>query len=549
MTKLTNSQIKAAFAKARAAQQAGKLDQAERAYAKLVAAAPQLAEVHFNLGELHALSRRLPQAAQSFEAALKLRPSEPAIWVAYLMMASRHPNPKNFDILRGRAAPVLHGTAQFAYFEGLALQRLKDWAGAAKHFEAAQSGGYRQPQVYSEYGLVLSELGKSKDALAQFDQALALAPKNDLILYRKAEHLRKIGDLDAAKVAAQATIDAAPQMGGPYALYVSLGKVATNDANIARMRKALASKRADDPDVTTLCTALGKAMEDTGQTSKVFAYLNRGNAVAAKAYPYDKEAAADAAARIKAIYQEVRDIPAPQSDAAPIFITGAPRSGTSLVEQILSAHSQVEGGGELGLLQPKVGNCLADHAASAPLLTQLKSLADEFGGELAKLFPQASHVTDKSISTFSYIGLLHKVMPKARFIVVRRDPRDNALSIYKNRFKDGLHRYSNDLAHIAFFLRQFEEFVDFWREACPQAVYEIRYEDLIAEPEAKSKELVQAAGLEWEDACLSFYTAKRAVRTLSSAQVRQPIYSSSVGAWAAFEQDLAPFLKVYGALN
>ena len=114
-------------------------------------------------------------------------------------------------------------------------------------------------------------------------------------------------------------------------------------------------------------------------------------------------------------------------------------------------------------------------------------------------------------------------MPKARFVVVRRDPRDNALSIYKNQFRGGLHRYANRLDHIAVFLRQFEEMVEFWRAQCPESFYEIQYEELIADPEGQSRALVAAAGLEWEDACLSFYQTKREVRTLSATQVRQPM--------------------------
>lgn len=548
MAKLSKHQIKATFTKARAAQQAGRLEQAEKGYAKLLAAGPALPEVHFNLAEVQAARGRFAPAAQQFEAALKLRPSEPAIWVSYLMLASKHPNPKNFDILRRRAALVLQGSAPMAYFDGLAALRAKDWPRATALFETADKGGVKRPELFADYGTALSELGRSDAALAQFDRALQAQPENDLFLYRKAEHLRKTGALADAKVVAQQAIDAAPHMGGPYALYVSLGKVSKDDPNVPRMRNALERKRAGDPDITTLCTALAKAMEDAGKTDQVFAYLNRGNAVAAKAYPYDARAAEDGVRQIRDVFEKVKAFEAPCSDAAPIFVTGAPRSGTSLVEQILSAHSRVAGGGELGLLQPKLSARLLGAGDDAPdaILSNCKDLADGFAAELDALHPGAGHVTDKSISTYLYIGLLQKVMPKARFIVVRRDPRDNALSIYKNHFQDGLHRYSNDLRHIAGFLRQFEGVISYWREASPEPFHEINYEDLIADPEPHSKALIAAAGLEWEEACLSFYETKRVVRTLSSAQVRQPIYASSVGAWRTFEADMAPFLEAYG---
>ncbi|PTX57026.1 tetratricopeptide repeat protein [Litoreibacter ponti] len=554
MAQMTKEQIQKAFARARAAQAKGQFDEAEKLYARILRAAPGLAEVHFNLAEIAARRGRMADAAQSFEAALKLRPGEPAIWVAYLDMASKHPNPKNFDLLRKRARSAIGTQPAFAFFEGLAQARRGAHDKALERFDAAVSGGYKTARVLGERAQSLAALRRREEALEGFDAALELAPKDDLILYRKAELLRAMGDLAQAKVAALRAIDAAPHMGGPYALYVSLGKVAADDPNIARMRAALKSKRSGDPDITTLTSALAKAMEDTGQTDKVFTYLNRGNAVAAKVYPFDADAATQGIASIKARYLELRDIEVEPSDAAPIFVTGAPRSGTTLVEQILASHSAVEGGGELGWIQPKINPLLTGEAPDAArepdaLLGQVLSHVHGFAAYLNAAFPGAGHVTDKSISSYATLGVLHKLMPNARFIVVRRDPRDNALSVYKNQFERGLHRYSNDLRHIALFLRQFEEMVGFWRLDCPGAFHEIRYEDLIAEPGAQSRALVAAVGLEWEDACLSFYETKREVRTLSSAQVRQPIYSSSVGAWKTYEAEMAPFLEAYGAVE
>ncbi|RLJ59390.1 tetratricopeptide repeat protein [Litoreibacter meonggei] len=552
MATLSNHQIKDLFAKARHAQEKGRLDEAEKGYKRLLKSAPQLAEVSFNLAEIYARRGKVAEAAARFEAALKLRPTEPAIWVSYLNMASNHPNPKNFDLLRKRAQPVLGKTPVFAFFEGLAAIRDEKWKDAAAFFRSAIDGGFRQVRVFAEYGAALVSLMQFDLAMEQFDKGLALAPNNETILFRKAGLLQSMGRIDEARAIVQRAIDIAPNVGRHYALYASVTKMKADDPNIPKMKTALKSKRVGDKDIPALGYALAKAMEDCGQFGRVFGYLNQANAALAKAYPYDVPSVKASAARIRDLFERFKDLDGPVSDASPIFVTGAPRSGTTLVEQILASHSMVQGGGELGIVQPKFADLIVTPESEwkddgLELLTKCAAAADEFEAELKELFPDAPMVTDKSISSYATMGFLAKVMPKARFVVVRRDPRDNALSIYKNQFRDGLHRYANNLEHIAVFLGQFEEMVEFWRVQLPGSFHEIKYEGLIADPEAQSRGLVEAVGLEWEDACLSFYETKREVRTLSATQVRQPMYSSSVGAWKKFERDMEPFLNAYEA--
>ncbi|WP_298260735.1 tetratricopeptide repeat-containing sulfotransferase family protein [uncultured Litoreibacter sp.] len=554
MATLSNQQIKQLFAKARQAQDRGRLHEAEKGYTQLVKAAPQLAEVRFNLAEVFVRLGKAAEAAAQFEAALKLRPNEPAIWTSYLNMARQHPNPKNFDVLLDRAKPVLGKTPTFAYFKGLAALRDSRWDDAADLFNSAISNGFRQARVYAEYGNALAELKNYTDALAQFDKALSLTPLNDMILFRKSSLLQTMGRIEEARATVQKAIEIAPNSGRHYTLYASQTKMTADDANIPKMKTALKSKRLGDEELPMLAFSLAKGMEDSGQFGEVFTYLDQANHAVARVFPYDAAAVKQRIEDVQDLYEQIKECRGPVSDAAPIFVTGAPRSGTTLVEQILASHSSVEGGGELGLIQPQISDLLVSPKGGGKLdgnalLAECVEAAKEFQSQLQNLFPDATHVTDKSISSFSLIGFLAKAMPNARFVVVRRDPRDNALSLYKNQFRAGLHRYSNKLEDIAVFLRQFEEMVEFWRGQCPDAFHEIRYEELIAEPEAQSRALVDAVGLEWEDACLSFYETKREVRTLSATQVRQPMYSSSVGAWKKFEANMQPFLKAYGPIE
>ena len=155
-------------------------------------------------------------------------------------------------------------------------------------------------------------------------------------------------------------------------------------------------------------------------------------------------------------------------------------------------------------------------------------------------------VTDKAIMSHLIIGLLHRALPEARFVVVHRDPRDIALSIYRNHFALGTHTYSCDLSDIAFVIKAVRRNVQHWKRALPGVIHEVRYEDLVSDPEPQARALIAAAGLEWEDQCLSFHEKKGAVQTLSLAQVRQPLHAGRREAWRRYEAQLQPFIDAWG---
>src|SRR5690606_18247052 len=220
------------------------------------------------------------------------------------------------------------------------------------------------------------------------------------------------------------------------------------------------------------------------------------------------------------------------TDFAPIFVTGMPRSGTTLIEQIIASHSSVTGAGEIGecaraaqvlITDPK--NPMKMHP---PAMDEIAGLGRRFETFIRERFPESDRITDKSIQTYMYLGLVKLALPKSRFVIVRRDPRDNLLSIYKNKFPDDTHLYAYDQRDLAKFYGTFVDMIDFWRERVPDWFYEVQYEDLVANPEEETRKLIAACGLEWEDACLSFHENKRKVETLSVYQVRQPITKASV---------------------
>lgn len=541
---MTPDQIKRLYAKALAAQNGGRLADAAKAYDKLLRAHPNLPEPHFQQGKIAALKPDFERAAHHFEAALKLRPSEMAIWLAYLDLASKHPNASLLVKLLSRLPKASDASPELAFYRGLAALRGGASGDAKADLLSAAGAGWSDPR-----GLVeLSALEQGPAALELLDRALTLAPDNVAAIARKCDLLRDMGQFEEAKILARDGLTRAPNAGGLYYSYASIAKLAADDPMIDQMKSLQAAHKLKGREAIFLNTALAKAAQDTGKAAQVFEYLVTANKLNEKLYPYEFEADQSQAKRFRTLYDDFVDAqtaPSTGEGPRPIFVTGMPRSGTTLVEQIIASHSSVAGGGELGLLGPDLLKALDEAPDFDAVRLGLGEAAQGYLTQLAERFPGAAAVTDKSISSYATLGFVAAALPQARLIIVRRDVRDNALSVYKNLFAFGQHRYATNLRNIARMFRLFEDQMAFWASKSGIAFHQIRYEDLIAEPESQARSLIEACALEWEDACLTFYETDRQIATLSSAQVRQPLYSSSIGAWRAFEDELAPFTQEY----
>ncbi len=545
---MTPDQIKRLYAKSLAAQNAGKHAEAAKGYAKLLRANPRLAEPHFQMARIAALKPDFETAAHHFEAALKLRPSELAIWLAYFDLASRHPNTSLLVRLLARAGKLDETAPGTAFFRGLAAVRDGQTEKGRALLERAAEGGWPDPRGLTE---LADQLG-TREALAVLDRALSIAAGDAVVIARKCDLLRNMGRFDEARALARDGLAQNPQAGGLYYSYASIARLDADDPVISQMKKLHAARKLAGHEAIFLNTALAKAAQDTGKVEQVFAYLRSANKVNEKLYPYDFAKDKVQAHDYREVYAgfAASGIRCPLATGpSPVFVTGMPRSGTTLIEQIIASHSSVSGGGELGLLGRPLTQALGAAPDWAALGDQLGQAAQGYLNDLDARFAGARVVTDKSISTYAPLGFVKAALPQARIIMVRRDPRDNALSIYKNLFAFGQHRYATNLRNIARFFRLFEDQVAFWADQLETPFHQISYEKLIAEPEAQSRALIDACGLAWEDSCLSFYETDRRVDTLSSAQVRQPIYSSSSGAWRAFEKELKPFTEEYQRLG
>ena len=395
--------------------------------------------------------------------------------------------------------------------------------------------------------------GAEDDALAAYDRLIAGGDNPLRDQADKAHYLQLLGRFDEAEAIFRKLISKNPDEAQLYRIFLATRTTRPGDPLLRQMERLWKRKTLKGEPRAQLGFALGKALDEAGETDRAAPCIAEANAIQRELAPYDRDAQDREFARVIAAQES---LPAPAANAAPatprpVFVTGMPRSGTTLVERILSAHSDVSAGGELGLALRLAygvfgaGEKMADIAAADP--AKIKRFGTLYSRFARRDVPGDSPViTDKSILSYLVTGLIHSALPGARIIVVQRDPRDIALSIWRNHFPTGVHRYGNDLADIAHAIKRFRAQVDQWKTALPGVIHEIRYEDLVAEPEAQSRALVSAAGLDWQDACLDFHTQTSAVRTLSVSQVRQPIYTGSAEGWRKHEAALQPFFDAWG---
>jgi tetratricopeptide (TPR) repeat protein len=411
-----------------------------------------------------------------------------------------------------------------------------------------------QPPILAARAQALADMGRVTDAAKAYDTLIAMFPREVKPRADKAHVLQQAGDFEAAEAEFRRALELAPDDGELYRVFLRSKKLKADDPLVAAMERAWAKDTLSVRSRAHLGFALAKAMEDSGQHDRVFRYLKPANEAMRRLHPFDM---ADRERRLDALLEAFRGHdysrhPAAEpGDFGPIFVSGLPRSGTTLVEQIVSAHPQVEGGGEMAILFRQCTDMLARPDGSyRPLGTlspeDLSRLAAAYRTGARKALKFDRRFTDKSIQTDMVAGLVRMAIPGARIIEVARDPRDILFSIYKNVFAPGKHLYAYDLRDLARYWKIHRRFIEFWDEAIPGIFHHVRYEGLVADLDGQARAMVAAAALPWDDACLHYDRNTRQVKTLSTHQVRQPIYDSSVGAWRRFEADLSELLDELG---
>ncbi len=445
----------------------------------------------------------------------------------------------------------------------------------------------------NSYALVLMRRQKLEAALCEVDKLLALEPNNPNYLTLKASILTRIGDqsvaleiyenvlkhypnqaraqmsyghtlksvgrLDESIEAYRKCIDLSPEVGEAYWSLANLKTFRFSDDDIDNMHNQVTAEGGDADDQAHLAFALGKALEDRGEYDDSFKFYRRGNGIRRIEHRHNPkvnvlEAVRQVRALPKSIFEQRKDWGYQAPD--PIFIVGLPRAGSTLLEQILASHSQVEGTSELQDIIA-ISRKLDEKSRKNPSGKYPEILAEmtaEQFLELGESYMDTTRVQrsssepffiDKMPNNFRHIGLIHLILPNSKIIDARRHPMGGCFSGFKQLFAKG-QTFTYGLKDIGKYYRDYLRLMDHWDTVLPGRVYRVQYEEMVTDTEAQIRALLDYCGLEFEEQCLKFYETDRAIRTPSSEQVRKPIYKEGLEQWKNFEAHLDPLKEALG---
>jgi tetratricopeptide (TPR) repeat protein len=433
-----------------------------------------------------------------------------------------------------------------------------DVAGAIRTLQQLESERRNDPRGLQEVAGMFLQCGQHGAAGRCYARSLELEPDNPDFLYNLATSKTAFGELNEAERLFSRAIALNPRDSGAWLNRSILRRRTAQDNHVAELQRLLAGLPADDPDRVQVCFALARELEDLGRFDESWSCLQQGAHLRRLGMQYDvaqDEAAMTALARhFDATLPNARPGAAPQGFPSdrPIFILGLPRSGTTLVDRIVSAHSRVGSLGEHTTLALAVTRLAGggfgpnDTAATGKLELIERSagldfaeLGRQYCHSIAGFGDSSPRLIDKTPQNFLYLGLIHRALPGARVLHLRRHPLDSCYAIYKTLFRAG-YPFSYSLQEVGRYYIAYHRLMAHWRSSIPQAFLDVDYEALVTDPEGQARRLFDYLGLSWEDGCLSFHRRGGAAATASAAQVRQPIYSSSVGLWRRYANQLAP---------
>ena len=498
----------------------GRHSEAIQRFEKAIALKSDFATAHNNLGNALKAERRVGDAIRHFKQAIALRPDYPL--------------------------------AEFNLAGALAKQERHDKA--IEHYRKALSGRPEWIAALCGLGFSLFLNDQVEEGLASYERALSLDPASAEAHHGIGVTKQALGRLPESRRAFEKAVELAPTVPAYHRSLAETRRFRADDPQLAAM-EAMAQRMETygDEQQAALHFALGKAYADLGRDAISFEHFTQGNAIRHRLDEYDERAQLDMMRHIEKVFtaEMLRRQPdAGDPSPLPILIVSMPRSGSTLIEQILASHPRIFGAGELRFLTRAakafrggtVQECfpeIANHLSAE----QLRQFGARYLDHLRARAPAtAERVTDKMPSNYLNIGLVHMALPKARIIHARRDPLDTCVSCFTHHF--GHKSFTSDLGVLGRYYRSYDALMTHWRAALPPGVMlEVQYEELVADFENHARRIVEFCGMEWDERCLAFYQTDRPVRTASVTQVREPIFGTSIGRWKPYEPWLGPLLN------
>ncbi len=529
----------------------GDYAEAERILQEVLAAHPNYPRAYEVQTNLYSTTMQWSKAIEAGYKALGFSPYSLSIWRKIGIALAE--NEEYFvamgwlhKVLLANPEDILVGTV-YAH----SLHQLREYEAADDLYQQIMREQPDKPTILHLYALLLVDLERHQEAVALIRRAHELAKQDYRIQMNLAMAYGNAGDFEAARAIYREIMAKKPEVAEAFLYYTDITPMADDEemADVVLGHEATATEPKQKEEYNF---ALAKIFEDKHDFARSFLHLNRACTLHKQRVGYNEQANLQGIQLLQRIFSAdflARFADCGNESDQPYFVLGMPRSGTTLVEQILSSHPDVAGGGELTVMDSIVRN----HAAKLdmPMVHSLARLdcesvgemADEYLTMTASLGAQAKHLVNKFPHNFLYIGLLLLMFPNAKIVHLKRNPMAICFSCYKKRFVHG-HDYSFDLEDLGRYYLAYEALMHHWERVLPGKVYTVEYEKLTSDFETEARKLIAFCGLEWDDACLDFYKNKRAVRTASLSQIRKPIYSDAVSFWRNFEEQLKPLSDI-----
>jgi tetratricopeptide (TPR) repeat protein len=533
-----------------------RLEEALASYDRALALSPDLVTVIRNRGNVMSALDRTDEALANYDRALALNPDDAdACNGRGNVLKKLHRIPEAEKIFR-RAILLDPDHAQAHCNLGSVLLDLGKPDQAEPNLRRAVALDPDFAIALHNLGTALIGLDRSDEAVAVIQRAVTLKPDLAGAHHNLGVALMELGRLTEAREAAERAVALAPMQLSYLRQLGDVRKYMAGDIYFAALEALAADTAAlSVDDQIILHFALAKAHADIGQPEKEFRQLLAGNALKRSRIDYDEAAVLSEIDRTQQLFtsefiraSEGTGEPSPK----PIFILGMPRSGTTLVEQILASHPDVHGAGELNLLERTIGD-ISSAMKEAPAYPEMalqmsgkdfRELGARYLAGIEPLAPAVSHVTDKMPTNFLFAGLIHLALPHATIIHTVRDPIDTCISCFSRLFTE-VNFQTYDLAELGRYYRHYQALMAHWHRVLPtERILDVSYEDTVDDLEGATRRILAYCGLPWDPRCLDFHLTERVVRTASATQVRQPIYTSSIGRWRAYEPLLGPLLAV-----
>lgn len=452
-------------------------------------------------------------------------------------------------------APDFHA-ARHSY--AMILMRLQKPEAAIHEAEKLLAQEPNNPNFLTLKAAILTRIGDQPEALEIYENVLKNYPNQARAQMSYGHTLKTVGRLDEAIEAYKKCVRLSPEVGEAYWSLANLKTFRFSDDDIDSMRKQVTTEGGDADDQSHLAFALGKALEDSKRYDESFKFYKRGNAIRRIAHRHSLkvnvlESLRQVRALPKAFFEQRKGWGCQAPD--PIFIVGLPRAGSTLLEQILASHSQVEGTSELQdviAISRKLGNRNPKNSAGK-YPEVLAELTEDRIRELGESYLETTRIhrsetpffIDKMPNNFRHIGLIHLILPNSKIIDARRHPMGGCFSGFKQMFARG-QTFTYGLEDIGKYYRDYVKVMDHWDAVLPGRVHRVQYEEMVADTDAQIRALLDYCELDFEEQCLKFYETDRAIRTPSAEQVRKPIYKEGLEQWRNFEAHLDPLKEALG---